>query len=179
MAILRNKYSHGVVAANVAVADNFWTRFRGLMFRSPLAVGDGLAFSPAGTIHMMFMRFPIDAVFCDHDGRVTKVARDVRPWIGGAVAPRKTRLLIELPAGALTSSALATNSNSSLRRSPDSHRSPHDRAAYCVSDVEGGVVDKVGFREPSPRFRLTRHCRSPRDSPVLFRARPQSALLPP
>jgi hypothetical protein len=99
MNVLRNKQSQAVVAANIDMADNFWTRFRGLMLRSRLKPGEGLAFSPAGTIHMMFMRFSIDAVFCDRDGRVTKVARSVRPWIGGAIAPRKTKLLIELPSG--------------------------------------------------------------------------------
>ena len=99
MNLLRNKQTGAVVAGHVEMADNFWTRFRGLMLRSRLAPGEGLAFTPAGTIHMMFMRFPIDAVFCDRDGKVTKVARNVRPWISGAIAPRKTKLLIELPSG--------------------------------------------------------------------------------
>ena len=99
MNVLRNKQSQAIVAGHVEIADNFWTRFRGLMLRSRLQPGEGLAFRPAGTIHMMFMLFAIDAVFCDGDGKVTKVARGVRPWIGGAIAPRRTKLLIELPSG--------------------------------------------------------------------------------
>lgn len=77
-----------------------WTRFRGLMLRKSLAEGEGLVIEPCSSIHMMFMRFPIDAVFFDRDRKVTKVARNVRPWIGLAGARRGTKGVIELPAGA-------------------------------------------------------------------------------
>jgi uncharacterized membrane protein (UPF0127 family) len=43
------------------------------------------------------MRFPIDAVFLDEDGRVVKVARDLRPW--RMAAARRAKAVVELPAG--------------------------------------------------------------------------------
>jgi len=46
---------------------------------------------------MMFMRFPIDAVFFDKEERVTKVARNVRPWWGLAFGGRGAKCVIELP----------------------------------------------------------------------------------
>jgi uncharacterized membrane protein (UPF0127 family) len=47
---------------------------------------------------MFFMRFPIDAVFCDRDLRVIKVARDLGPWrMAGA---RGGKIVFELAAGA-------------------------------------------------------------------------------
>ncbi len=82
------------------VADNPWTRFRGLMLRAPLGNGEGLVIKPCSSIHMMFMRFAIDAVFFDRDGRVTRVARGVRPWVGLAFGGKGARGVIELPAGA-------------------------------------------------------------------------------
>lgn len=82
------------------VADNPWTRFRGLMLRAPLRPGEGLVIQPCGSIHMMFMRFTIDAVFFDKDARVTKVARGVRPWIGLAFGGKGAKGVIELPKGA-------------------------------------------------------------------------------
>lgn len=88
------------LAGAAALAANPWTRFRGLMLRSPLAPGEGLVIRPCGSIHMMFMRFAIDAVFYDRDGRVTKVARTVRPWTGIAFGGRGAAGVIELPAGA-------------------------------------------------------------------------------
>ncbi|MGE5595748.1 MAG: DUF192 domain-containing protein [Hyphomicrobiales bacterium] len=81
-------------------AASAWTRFRGLMLRGSLAEGAGLDIRPCGSIHMMFMRFAIDAVFYDREGRVTKVARRVRPWIGLAFGGKGAKGVIELPVGA-------------------------------------------------------------------------------
>ena len=92
--------SGGPVAEHGRVADNPWTRFRGLMRARQLDSGTGLVIKPCGSIHMMFMRFPIDAVFFDAENRVTKVARDVKPWRGLAFGGRGAKGVIELPAGA-------------------------------------------------------------------------------
>lgn len=87
------------VATSAVVANNPWTRFRGLMLRARIADGEGLVIQPCGSIHMMFMRFSIDAVFFDRDARVTKVAHRVRPWIGLAFGGKGSKGVIELPAG--------------------------------------------------------------------------------
>ena len=57
-----------------------------------------MLFRPAGSIHMFFMRFAIDAVFCDRDLVVIDVERNLRPW---RTAGRKSaKVVIELPEGA-------------------------------------------------------------------------------
>ena len=38
------------------VADNSWTRFRGLLGRDSLEAGQGLLIVPCNSIHMFFMR---------------------------------------------------------------------------------------------------------------------------
>ena len=100
MATVTNERTGRTIAENLAEADTFATRVRGLMFRSELGPGEGLRIEPCGSIHMMFMRFAIDAVFYDRDGRVTKVGRNVRPWIGVAFGGRGARGVIELANGA-------------------------------------------------------------------------------
>ena len=45
------------------VADSLWAKFMGLMGRPALDPGAGLWLTGTNGIHMMFMRFPIDAVF--------------------------------------------------------------------------------------------------------------------
>lgn len=70
------------------------------MLRPPLAPGHGLVIEPCTSIHMLFMRFPIDAVFFDRQGTVTRVRRGVRPWRGLAFGGRGARGVIELPVGA-------------------------------------------------------------------------------
>lgn len=89
-----------VLADRAESASNPWQRFRGLMLRRPLQPGQGLVIQPCNSIHMMFMRFAIDAVFYDRDTTVTKVSRGVRPWIGLSAGGRKAKGVIELPVGA-------------------------------------------------------------------------------
>lgn len=70
------------------------------MLRRRLEPGQGLVIEPCSSIHMMFMRFPIDAIFFDRDHTVTRVARSVRPWRGFAFGGRGARGVVELPPGA-------------------------------------------------------------------------------
>jgi hypothetical protein len=85
-----------VIAGQVAEAHGLWSRTRGLMLRRQLEPGAGIDIRPCSSIHMMFMRFPIDAVFYDRDYRVTRVARSVRPWRGMAFGGRGAWGVIEI-----------------------------------------------------------------------------------
>lgn len=49
---------------------------------------------------MLFMRFPIDAVFVDRSRRVVRARADLRPWTLAAAA-RGADEVIELPAGTI------------------------------------------------------------------------------
>ena len=88
------------LAEDIETAESFRTRLCGLMLRRALRPGLGLRIEPCSSIHMLFMRFRIDAVFYDRQGYVTKVARDLRPWTGIAFGGGGTRGVIEIPAGA-------------------------------------------------------------------------------
>ena len=59
--------------------------------------GEGLLLRPARAVHTWFMRFPIDAVFLDGEGRVLKIAADLRPW--RAAGCRGARAVLELSSG--------------------------------------------------------------------------------
>lgn len=80
-------------------AEGHWGRFRGLMLSRSLSAGAGLVIPGCSSIHMMFMRYAIDAVFYDEQARVTRIARGVRPWIGFGWGGRGAAGVIELPAG--------------------------------------------------------------------------------
>ncbi len=81
------------------VADNYWTRLRGLMCASPLAPGEGLLISPCSSVHTHFMRFPIDVVYVDKDHQVVGIDARLAPWRFGRFYKR-VRYVVELPAGA-------------------------------------------------------------------------------
>ena len=71
---------------------------RGLLGRSGLEPGESMLFRPAGSIHMLFMRFAIDVVFCDEELVVLSVVPGLRPW--RMAAERGAKVVIELAEGA-------------------------------------------------------------------------------
>ena len=87
-----------VICERCWLATSPLTRMRGLLGRSELEDSEGMFFRPAGSIHMFFMRFAIDAVFCDRDLVVVDVVRELRPW--RTASRRGAKVVIELPAGA-------------------------------------------------------------------------------
>jgi uncharacterized membrane protein (UPF0127 family) len=87
-----------LVCARCELAERPLQRMRGLLGRRGLAPDEGMLFRPAGSIHMFFMRFPIDAVFCDADLRVVGVERGLRPW--RTAGRRGAKVVVELAAGA-------------------------------------------------------------------------------
>lgn len=87
-----------VVCPRCELADTPFKRMRGLLGRSGLEPGEGMLFRPAGSIHMMFMRFPLDVVFCDRELVVVGVERNLAPW---KTARRKgAKVVVELAVGA-------------------------------------------------------------------------------
>lgn len=89
-----------ILAQEVETADTFFTRLWGLMMRPSLAEGCGLLLSPSPQIHTCFMRFSIDAVFCDKTGRVLYVKENMKPWRFGKYV-RGGYYTLELPGGSL------------------------------------------------------------------------------
>ncbi len=89
-----------VVVSRVVYAETPTARLRGLLGRGALAEDTGLLIRPCRSIHMWFMRFPIDAAFLDRDMRVLKIARNLRPW-QLAFAPRQTHCVLETAKGIL------------------------------------------------------------------------------
>ena len=69
------------------------------MLRKGLAENHGLYLAPCASIHMMFMRFAIDAVYVDETFTIKKIVHHLRPWIGCSWCPG-ARGVIELPSGA-------------------------------------------------------------------------------
>ena len=81
------------------VADNFWTRFVGLMGAAGLAAGEGVLITRCNSIHTHFMRFPIDVLYVSRELAVVHVDRAMAPWRFGRIH-RQSSFVVELPAGA-------------------------------------------------------------------------------
>ena len=99
MAVVKavRKEDGSVVCERCIVADSIWLRTKGLLGRASLPEEEGILLRPAGSIHMFFMRFAIDAVFLDRDFNVMKVAADLKPW--RMSSKRGSKIVLELSAG--------------------------------------------------------------------------------
>jgi uncharacterized membrane protein (UPF0127 family) len=86
-----------VVSDRCHIADAPLGRMRGLLGRSGLEPGESMLFRPAGSIHMFFMRFAIDVVFCDDELAVLEVIPGLQPW--RTAAHRGAKVVIELGEG--------------------------------------------------------------------------------
>ena len=107
------------IAERLELGLSFWARFMGLMGRADLPAGSGLWLPGSPSIHMLFMRFPIDCVFLgrtDADGirRVVGIRHALRPWTGVVWWVRGGAGVIELPVGAIERSATAVGDLVSL-----------------------------------------------------------------
>ncbi len=101
-----NQTRRAILARQCEVARTFLSRGRGLLGRSALPEGSGLLIEPCSSIHMLFMRFPIDAIFVDRQGQVVALYPSLPPWRLYA-GHRRARYVLELPAGVIAATQTA------------------------------------------------------------------------
>jgi len=93
-----------VLCENLEDAGGMAGKSRGLLGRDGLEAEAGMLFEagrlePFMCMHMLFMRFAIDIVFLDRDGRVIRINHNLRPWRISSIVWGACRAL-ELAAGA-------------------------------------------------------------------------------
>ena len=87
-----------VVCERCEIPESGLGRMRGLLGRDGLEPGGGMLIDRAPSVHMFFMRFPIDVVFLDRDRKVVRVVERLRPW--RIASARHAAAALELPVGA-------------------------------------------------------------------------------
>jgi uncharacterized membrane protein (UPF0127 family) len=107
--VVRNRTRGTELARRLETADGLWGKFKGLMGRASLRRESALWLPDSNGIHMMFMRFPIDAIFlgrleADGSRPVLSVHRGLRPWLGIVPLVRGAKGVVELPSGVVEAS---------------------------------------------------------------------------
>ncbi len=100
----RNTSRSTVLATNVRVADTHLTRGVGLLGRKGLAPGEALWIVPCHGVHTWGMRFSIDVLALDAEGRVVGMAPDTPAWRMRLFGRRATASVLELAAGVVAGS---------------------------------------------------------------------------
>lgn len=68
-----------IVLKNIVIADSFWTKLCGYMFRRSPHV-PGILFVTNGSMQTTFMNFNLDIIFLDANNKIIKILRNVKPW---------------------------------------------------------------------------------------------------
>jgi uncharacterized protein len=113
-ASIENESRGTQLGSRVKIARSFWARGRGLMFRASLEEGSGLIIDPCGSIHSMWMRFPIDVLYVARDGKVIRADAEMKPWRIGPLFVRG-KYVIELPTGTIARSKTEAGDQLSIR----------------------------------------------------------------
>ncbi|MFP4473626.1 MAG: DUF192 domain-containing protein [Candidatus Omnitrophota bacterium] len=95
-----NRTRQTVLADRGRLADTPLSRLKGLLGRDHLDSDEGLVITQCRSIHMLFMRFAIDVVFIDGEGKVIGLVKDIKPYrISGYYW--RAWAAVELPAGTI------------------------------------------------------------------------------
>ncbi|MBI4707618.1 MAG: DUF192 domain-containing protein [Candidatus Omnitrophica bacterium] len=100
---LLNQTKNIVLAQKLIIADNFWSRTRGLLGRSSLAQDTALLIKPCNSIHTFFMRFSIDALFLDKNYKVVAMLFALKPFKFSSIF-WQARYVVEFSAGSISAS---------------------------------------------------------------------------
>lgn len=79
-------------------------RTRGLLGRAQLKKNEGLLLDPCNSIHMFFMRFPLDVIFIDRQGCIVKLVTSLSPWRMSSC--RKGSAVLEVSVGLIAEAGL-------------------------------------------------------------------------
>jgi uncharacterized protein len=84
----------------IQMADSFFLRLKGLMFRKEPIKNEGVWIVPCNAVHMFFMNFPIDIVLLNEQNEVVKIFENLQPW--KMTKPLKSaHSTLELPSGSI------------------------------------------------------------------------------
>lgn len=101
MPLLKNKKNNHVLVPQLRLADNLWTRGKGLLGSQTLPEDQALWIKPTNSIHTFFMKYAIDCVFLSSDLRVHSIFQNVKP--GKFIWPQwGATSVIEAPAGKIS-----------------------------------------------------------------------------
>ncbi len=110
-----NKTSNITIAEKAVVANSFLSRLVGLLNRRFLPKGEALIITKCKSIHMFFMKFPIDAIFVDKNNHVVGIVKNIKPFQLSPVFI-SSNYVIEAPVGTIVKARVAIGDNIELQQ---------------------------------------------------------------
>lgn len=95
-----NQRTNQLISSNVEMANTYFKRLKGLMFKRSIPSDFSLIITPCNSIHMFFMRFPLDILFVNKENQVVGVSSRIKPWRLSKIY-FKAHYVIEMNAGTI------------------------------------------------------------------------------
>ena len=89
-----------IIAHQVSIANDPLSRMKGLLGKESLEPGSALVITACNSIHMFFMKFPLDVVFINQSGTIVGMVERIPPF-GLSPIFWKAVSAVELPAGSI------------------------------------------------------------------------------
>ena len=100
---VKNTTRSATLGDRIGLADTRWLRLRGMLGRPEPQEGEGLLIHPSRAVHMYGMRYALDVIFLDEDGRVEALYPGLAPGSRSSVH-RSARYALEVPVGTIEAS---------------------------------------------------------------------------
>ncbi len=97
-----------LLADKVILANTPFSRIKGLLGKQSLGGSEALIIEPCNSIHTFFMRFAIDVLFLDSQGKVVGIKENMPPFRLSRIYPKAKRV-VELPPPAINQSRTCLN----------------------------------------------------------------------
>ena len=99
----------GLISSKCDIADNYFSRAKGLLGRKTFTLGEGLLITRCSSIHTWFMKFKIDVVFLTREAEiegiswyhVSSIHSELYPWKFFPVSDWRSSDTLELPDGTI------------------------------------------------------------------------------
>jgi len=101
--MISNLTRNTTIASRIEIAQNPWARMKGLLGRRDFPQNEALIITRCQSIHMFFMKFPIDVIFCDRQNKVIGLCEKLKPFCLSPIF-FKASYAIELPSGTIAAS---------------------------------------------------------------------------
>lgn len=104
---LLNETRNNVLVEALQIAKTPWSKMKGLLGRERLEEDGGLLIEFCNSIHMFFMKFPVDVVYLDRNLIVENIVHRLQPW--GISSHRGAAHVLEIAAGRAEARELKTS----------------------------------------------------------------------
>jgi uncharacterized membrane protein (UPF0127 family) len=95
-----NSKNNEILGDKIVYANTTYKRFIGLMGKKELNKGEGVFLTPCNSIHMMFMKLPLDIIFLDRKNKIIHITENIKPWKISRIV-FMAQSVLEIPVGTI------------------------------------------------------------------------------